>query len=230
MLRASLQVIPALYANHGRRAAVLFGAFAIAGAAFAQTPGGAAQPAAVDAKRGSQIAQEVCAACHGPDGNSPLPANPIVAGQHAGYLAKQLNDFKPQEGAEQPARPSPIMQGFAAMLSADDVRNVSAWFASQPLKPSAAGDKALAELGRDIYRAGIAAKGVPACSGCHSPNGAGIPVQYPRVQGQYAEYSEAQLVAFRQGTRANSEQMKTIAERLSDREIKAVSEYMAGLR
>lgn len=189
-----------------------------------------AKPAPVDAKKGAQIAQEVCAACHGADGNSPTPANPKLAAQHPEYLAKQLADFKPAEGEQQAHRPSAIMAGFAAMLSPGDARNVAAHFASQKLAPAVATDAALAEAGRTIYRVGIAAKGVPACAGCHSPNGAGIPSQYPRLQGQYAEYTETQLTQFRSGERANSEQMRTIAERLSDREIKAVAQYMAGLR
>ncbi|MCO5101939.1 MAG: cytochrome c4 [Burkholderiaceae bacterium] len=189
-----------------------------------------AKPAPVDAKRGAQIAQEVCAACHGADGNSVAPENPKLAAQHPEYLAKQLVDFKPAEGEQQAHRPSAIMAGFAAMLSAEDVRNVAAHFSSQKLAPAVAADQALAEAGRAIYRVGIAAKGVPACAGCHSPNGAGIPSEYPRLQGQFAEYAETQLTLFRSGERANSEQMRTIAERLSDREIKAVAQYMAGLR
>jgi len=187
-------------------------------------------PAQIDIKRGAQIAQEVCVACHAADGNSPTPANPKLAAQHADYLVKQLSDFKPAEGAEQPVRPSAIMAGFAAMLSPEDIRNVAAHFAAQKLEPAAATDQALAEAGRNIYRVGIAAKGVPACAGCHSPTGAGIPSQYPRLQGQFAEYAEAELVKFRSGERDNSEPMRTIAERLSDREIKAVAQYMAGLR
>ncbi len=196
----------------------------------AQTPAEATAPAKADPKRGAEIARDVCSACHGADGNSPTSANPHLAGQHAGYLAKQLNDFRVQEGAEQAERVNAIMAGFAAMLTPADILSVSAHFASQTLDPAAATDKALAERGRDIYRAGIAAKGVPACASCHSPNGAGIPIEYPRVQGQFPEYHEAQLVAFRQGERGNSAQMRTIAERLSDAEIKAVSAYMAGLR
>lgn len=203
-------------------------AFAFVQGAWAQAA--ATPPAQVDAKRGAQIAQEVCAACHAADGNSPTPANPKLAAQHADYLVKQLNDFKVQEGEQQALRASAIMAGFAAMLSPDDIRNVSAHFAAQALQPTVAKDKELAELGRNVYRAGIAAKGVPACAGCHSPNGAGIPAQYPRLQGQFAEYAEAQLVAFRSGARGNSDTMRTVAERLSDREIKAVAEYMAGLR
>lgn len=198
----------------------------------AQTPSaaGATAPAKVDLQRGAEIARDVCSACHGPDGNSELPDNPRLASQHAGYLVKQLNDFRVQEGAEQAQRVSAIMAGFAAMLTPEDIRNVSAHFAAQKLNPAAPTDRELAERGRAIYRVGIAAKGVPACSSCHGPNGAGIPVEFPRVQGQFPEYHEAQLVAFRQGERGNSAQMRTIAERLSDKEIKAVSAYMAGLR
>lgn len=205
-------------------AIVLVSLFLPAGAALAQAP------AKIDLNKGAQIAQQVCAACHAADGNSTTPANPKLAAQHADYLAKQLIDFKPKEGAKEAQRPSPIMAAFAQQLSADDVRNVSAHFAAQKLKPAAARNKETVELGQKIYRGGIASKGVPACAGCHSPTGAGIPAQYPRLHGQFAEYTESQLVAFRQGGRKNSVQMAAIADRLSDREIKAVSDYIAGLR
>jgi len=198
--------------------------FSAGGNAFAQAPG---KP---DPKKGSEIAGQVCAACHGADGNSPTPANPKLAGQHADYLVKQLTNFKVKPGAKEPERNNAVMGAFAAQLSADDMRNVAAFYASQALTPAAARDKALVELGRNIYRAGIAAKGVPACAGCHGPSGAGIPAQYPRLQGQYAEYTESQLTGFRQGARANNASMTTIAARLSDTEIKAVSDYIAGLR
>lgn len=198
--------------------------------AFAASVAVQAQPAKPDLQKGSQIAQQVCVACHGADGNSPTPANPNLAGQHADYLYKQLTEFKVKEGEKTARRANAIMAGFAAGLSEADMRNVAAYFASQEQKPTAAKNREWVELGQKIYRAGIADKGVPACAGCHSPNGAGIPAQYPRLQGQYAEYTESQLVAFRQGERLNSAQMTTIAERLSDREIKAVSDYIAGLR
>jgi cbb3-type cytochrome c oxidase subunit III len=198
--------------------------------AFAASVAVQAQPAKPDLQKGSQIAQQVCVACHGADGNSPTPANPNLAGQHADYLYKQLTEFKVKEGETTARRANAIMAGFAAGLSEADMRNVAAYFASQEQKPTAAKNREWVELGQKIYRAGIADKGVPACAGCHSPNGAGIPAQYPRLQGQYAEYTESQLVAFRQGQRLNSAQMTTIAERLSDREIKAVSDYIAGLR
>jgi cytochrome c553 len=192
-------------------------------AAFAQTP-------KVDLAKGQQIASQVCAACHGADGNSTAPANPKLASQHPEYLLKQLQNFRVQAPAKEPTRANPIMAGFAAQLSDEDMRNVAAYYAAQPLKPAAARDKDVVELGQRIYRGGIAAKKVAACAGCHSPNAAGIPAQYPRLGGQYAEYTASQLVAFRQGVRKNSEQMTAIAAQLSDAEIKAVSEYIAGVR
>lgn len=211
-------------------AAIVASTIVLAGGAFAQAPAAGKDPGRADPKRGAQIAEQVCAACHGADGNSPTPANPKLAAQHAEYLAKQLANFKVKEGAAEAERANAIMAGFAAMLSDADIRSVSAHYAAQTLKPAAAKNKELVGLGQRIYRAGVASKGVPACAGCHSPNGAGIPSQYPRLQGQYAEYTESQLVAFRQGERRNSAQMTVIAERLSDREIKAVSDYIAGLR
>jgi cytochrome c553 len=187
-------------------------------------------PAKVDLAKGEAVASQVCAACHAADGNSPTPANPKLAGQHADYLYKQLMDFKVKQGAKEAARVNAIMAGFAAGLSEEDMRNVSAYLSKQALKPAAASNKDIVELGQKIYRGGIPAKNVPACAGCHSPNGAGIPSQYPRLAGQYAEYTDSQLVAFRQGLRKNSAQMVDIAARMSDAEIKAVSEYIAGLR
>lgn len=211
-------------------AAVVASTLVLVGSAFAQAPAAGNDPGRADPKRGAQLAQEVCAACHGADGNSGTPANPKLAAQHADYLAKQLANFKVKPDAKEAERVNAIMAGFAAMLSDADVRSVSAHYAAQALKPAAARNKELVELGQRIYRGGIAAKGVPACAGCHGPSGAGIPALYPRLHGQYAEYTESQLVAFRQGERRNSAQMTTIAERLSDREIKAVSDYIAGLR
>ncbi|UCE30425.1 MAG: c-type cytochrome, partial [Burkholderiales bacterium] len=169
-------------------------------------------------------------ACHGADGNGTGPANPKLAAQHPEYLAKQLHNFRAAPGASGPQRANPIMAGFAAQLSDSDVRDVSAFYAAQSLKPAVAKDATLVELGQQVYRAGIAEKSIPACAACHGPTGAGIPAQYPRVQGQWAEYTAAQLTAFRQGTRNNSAQMSAIAARMSDLEIKAVSEYIAGLR
>lgn len=185
---------------------------------------------AADAAKGKAIAEQVCAACHGADGNSVAPVNPKLAGQHPEYLAKQLNDFTVAKGAKAAARANAVMAGFAAMLAPADVANVAAYFAGQPYKPATASHKDLAEAGQKIYRGGIAAKNVPSCAGCHGPTGAGIPAQFPRIAGQFAEYTEAQLVAFRQGTRANGPMMAEIAARMSDAEIKAVADYIAGLR
>ncbi len=176
-----------------------------------------------DLAKGEEKAQ-VCAACHTADGSRGSPANPILQGQHPEYLAKQLAEFKAGK------RVNAVMSGMAAMLSDDDMKNVAAFYASKQAKPGFAKNKDLVLLGEKIYRGGIAAKQVPACAGCHSPTGAGIPAQYPRLGGQHADYAEAQLTAFRAGTRANSAQMTSIAARMSDKEIKAVADYVAGLR
>jgi cytochrome c553 len=180
-----------------------------------------AQP---DLAKGQEKATQVCAACHTFDGSRGTPANPILQGQHPEYLVKQLKEFKAG------TRANAIMAGMAGVLSEDDMKNVAAFYASKQAKPGAAKNKDLVVLGEKIYRGGIAAKQVPACAGCHSPNGAGIPAQYPRLGGQHADYAEAQLTSFRAGTRANSAQMMAIAARMSDKEIKAVSDYVAGLR
>ena len=187
------------------------------------------EPVKVDAQAGSKIAEQVCAACHGADGNSALPVNPNLDGQHPEYLAKQLHEFKPVDGA--PAkRNNAIMAGFAATLSEADIRNLAAWYNQQTLKPAVAGNKDLAEQGQAIWRGGIPAKGVPSCAGCHGPSGLGMPAEFPALAGQHAEYTAAQLTAFRQGERSNSVPMTAIAARLSDGEIKALAEYAAGVR
>ena len=188
---------------------------------------GAAAPAKPDLKKGEAISQQVCAACHANDGTRGNPANPILQGQHADYLVKQLNEFK--EGK----RDNGIMKGMAAALSAEDMRHVAAFYASKKAPVGAAIDKALVTLGEKIYRGGIAEKAVPACAGCHSPNGAGIPAQFPRLSGQHAGYVEAQLKNFRYDAatpRKNSAQMTPIANRLSDQEIKALAAYIQGLQ
>ena len=188
----------------------------------------AAAPAAkADPAQAQPIVTKVCAACHAADGNSASPANPVLAGQHAEYIAKQLADFKANKD-----RKNPVMFGMAAQLSPQDMQNLGAYFETQKPKSRAAKDPALVKLGQQIYRGGIMAKGVAACASCHGPNGAGIPAQYPRVAGQYAEYSTLQLQGFRAGDRANdpTSMMRVIAGKLSDGEIKAVAEYIAGLR
>lgn len=184
-----------------------------------------------DPAKAQNIVTQVCAACHGSDGNSAVPTNPSIAGQHADYILKQLMNFKAQEG-KSPERNNPVMAGMVAPLSADDMKNLSAYFAEQKAKPRAARNPDLVKLGQAIYRAGVSSKGVPACSGCHSPNGSGIPAQFPRLAGQHPEYIVAQLRAFRAGERANdaNAMMRTTAGKLSDKEIAAVAEYVAGLR
>ena len=176
-----------------------------------------------DPAKGQQLAT-ACGACHTQDGSRGAPANPILAGQHPEYIVKQLVEFKAGK------RKNAIMSGMAAPLSEDDMKHIAAFYGKLTAKPGAAKNKELVALGEQIYRGGILAKQVPACAGCHSPNGAGIPAQYPRVGGQHADYTEAQLTAFRAGTRANSAQMSAIAAKLNDKEIKAVADYMAGLR
>jgi cytochrome c553 len=201
-------------------------------AAFAAGNALAAQPLPkADAAKGQTIATQVCAACHGADGNSVAPANPKLAGQIPDYLAKQLANFKPA-GSKAAERNNAVMAGFAATLSPDDMRNVAAYYSAQPLKPEKARNKDTIELGQKIFRGGIAEKGVAACAGCHGAKGEGVPVQYPAVAGQFADYIEAQLKAFRAGERANdpNRMMRTTAAKMSDAEIKAVADYIAGLR
>jgi cytochrome c553 len=226
-------VVGGLSAN-ALRAGVLAGLLGV----LAMTSGSAlAQDAALppvatkaDPAKGEKIAGQVCAACHGADGNSTAPSNPKIAAQHAAYLQKQLADFKVKEGAKTANRQSPIMTPLAAQLSPQDMADLAAFYSAKPLKPSAARNKEMVDLGRSIYRGGIAEKGVPSCAGCHGPTGSGIPAQFPRLAGQYSDYTEAQLVAFRSGARHNNAAMNAVAARLSDNEIKALSDYIAGLR
>mgnify|MGYP000001572003 FL=1 len=184
-----------------------------------------------DPAKAQPIVTQVCVACHAADGNSTIPANPVLAGQHPEYTYKQLRNFKSQ-GGKPAERNNGVMAGMVASLSDDDMKNLAAYFATQKPKARAARDAALAKQGEAIYRGGIQAKGVAACASCHAPNGAGMPAQFPRVAGQHAEYTSAQLTAFRAGQRANdpAQMMRMIAAKMSDQEIKAVSEYIAGLR
>jgi cytochrome c553 len=164
-----------------------------------------------------------CITCHGPKGQSAVATWPKLSAQHAAYTAKQLKNFK--EGS----RVNAIMMGMSMPLNDQDMVNIATYLSQQTPSQGVAQSKETIELGKSIYRGGIASKGVPACAGCHSPNGAGIPSQYPRQGGQWAEYSYNQLIGFREGTRKNSVQMTTISSKLSDQEMKAVSDYMAGL-
>lgn len=184
-----------------------------------------------DPAKGKIIAETICVACHGVDGNSMASANPHIAGQVEEYVYKQLKNFKAADG-KPAARDNAIMAGMVAALSDEDMRNAAAWFSSQKLTPVAAKDESKIALGQKLWRQGDFKKGVPACAGCHGPTGKGLPAQYPRLSGQFPEYTEAQLKAFRSEERANDPEkmMRTIAAKLSDPEMKAVAEYIAGLR
>ncbi|HLA36345.1 MAG TPA: c-type cytochrome [Rhodocyclaceae bacterium] len=186
---------------------------------------------AEEAARAKPIATTVCAACHGADGNSPAPTNPKLAGQHPEYLFKQLKNFKAAEG-KQPERLSPVMNGMVAAFDEKQLHEFAAYFSLQTQKGETAKNRETIEYGQKLYRGGDQAKGLPACAACHGPNGAGLPAQYPRIGGQYAEYTETQLKAFRDGARANdpNKMMRMIAIKMTDAEIKAVSDYIAGLR
>jgi len=205
------------------------GLLAVSSMAMANEP---AAPKKADPARGEAIYSNgdaarnitACVACHGAAGNSTITQNPKLAAQHEAYLVKQLHDFKG------PQRNNAVMTTMAKALNDDDIRNIAAYLEQQAQKPGAAKNKDTVELGKKIYRGGIAEKNVPACAACHSPNGAGIPAQFARIGGQHQDYTAAQLTAFRSGVRKNSTQMTTIAKRLSDEEIQAVADYVAGLK
>ncbi|RXZ36239.1 cytochrome c4 [Oxalobacteraceae bacterium CAVE-383] len=208
-------------------------AFSSIAASAADAP---AAPAKADPAKGEALYSAgdaarnltACVSCHGAAGNSTITQNPRLAGQHDAYIMKQLKDFKSGD------RSNPIMSPLAKLLTDDDIRNLAAYLNAQAPKPGAAKNAATLALGKQIYRGGIADKNVPACAACHGPTGAGIPAQYPRLAGQHQDYTIAELTNFRATTganvRNNSAPMKTIAARLSDDEIKAVSDYIAGLK
>lgn len=211
-------IVPPLFA-------ALFAAAATAQAAEARTAYKG------DPAKGKEIAATVCAACHNADGNSTQAANPKLAGQHADYLFKQMKEFKAADGKE-PVRVNAIMNGMIAPYGEEQMRDLAAWFASQKQTGETAKNRETIEFGQKLYRAGDMAKGLPACAGCHGPAGAGIPAQFPRIGGQFAEYIEAQLKAFRDESRANdpNKMMRMVAIKMTDKEIKAVADYIAGLR
>lgn len=195
-------------------------------------PAAAAQTQAPDLKAARERVAQVCAACHGADGNSVSPANPTLAGMPAEYITQQLEHFKAG------IRANPIMQGMAAPLSSDDMKALGLYFSQQKAKPQAAKDAALAQAGQKLYRGGDASHGIPACAACHAPNGTGIPKNYPRLAGQHADYTIAQLKAFRAGERGNDKDgkdrngrvMTAIAAKLSDSQMQALAQYVQGLR
>lgn len=178
----------------------------------------------VEKKTAEQIVNTVCAACHAPDGNSVITLNPKLAGQHPEYLEKQLAEFKSGK------RANAVMSGMAAMLSEEDTKNLAAYFAGQKLTLGQAKTNGAGSLGEKIYRGGIAATNVPACAACHGATGAGLPKQFPRVGGQHADYTLAQLRTFRTGERANAPMMMAIATKMTDAEMAAVADYIQGLR
>jgi cytochrome c553 len=203
----------------------------------------AAQTAAkskADPAKGKEIVASVCVACHSIDGNSEISANPKLAGQHAEYLFKQMKEFKAAEGAT-PVRVNAIMNGMIAAYDENQMRDIAAYLSSQKLKPEVAKNRDTVELGQRIYRAGDASKGLPACIGCHGPTGAGMPAQFPRIAGQFADYIDVQLRHFRTGAEATEasddartndpqKMMRMVAAKMSDKEIAAVADYIAGLR
>jgi cytochrome c553 len=218
MNRAFLPVVAAALLQ---TAAFAFAATAPAAPAVKPDP---AKGSALYASGDSARNIPACVTCHGAAGNSTMAANPKLSGQNQHYLYKQLVEFTT------PARVNSIMTPYAKALTDAEKHDLAAFLATQPGKPGAAKNKDTVDLGRKIWRGGIAEKGVAACASCHGAAGAGIPVQYPRLAGQQQEYTLAQLVAFKDNKRANSVQMTTLAKRLSDDEMKAVADYIAGVK
>lgn len=206
-------------------------AAALAGS-LSLAPALAGAQAKPDLEKAKQTASQVCAACHGADGTSPTPANPSLAGLPADYITRQLAHFKSG------VRANAIMQGMSATLTDADMAALGAFYAQQKPKANEAKDADLARAGQRLWRAGDAATGVPACSACHGPTGAGIPRSYPRLGGQWADYSYAQLKAFKAGERGadpggkdvNGRIMGTIARAMTDAQMKATAEFAQGLR
>jgi len=204
----------------------------LATAAIAQAPKPQAPGGKPNLEQAQKTASEVCLACHGPGGNSVVPANPSLAGQPAEYITVQLAHFKSG------VRVNPIMQGMASTLDAEQMKAIGVYYSQQKPKPQSAKDAALVAAGQKLFRGGDSATGTPACSACHLPSGAGVAKNYPRLAGQHADYTYAQLKAFKSGERgadkdgkdANGAIMATIAQRMTDAQMKAVAEYTSALR
>ncbi len=181
--------------------------------------------AAGDAAAG-KAKSATCAGCHAADGNSANPEWPKLAGQHASYIVKQLQNFKDGD------RENAMMAPMAAPLSAQDMEDLAAYYSQQENKPAKA-DPALVEMGEQIYRGGNMSTGVAACMGCHSPSGAGNPAaKFPSLKGQHAKYTVLQLKAFKKGQRANDagKMMRNIAAKMTDEEMEAVASYIQGMQ
>ncbi len=206
---------------------------ALAGQDTAQPPVtvvvSAKAPSDAQIAQGKQLAKS-CAACHGLDGNATSTQFPKLAAQRSDYLYRELMRFKPQGPSKKPERVNPIMNGVAATLSQQDMRDLADYYSRQAIKPAIATNPKQAEIGEAIWRGGIADRRVAACAACHGPGGLGMPTQYPRLAGQWAGYIKAQLHAFRNGTRGDGTPMHDIASRMSDRQMRDVSDFVAGLR
>lgn len=179
-----------------------------------------------DATKGKALSA-ACAACHGGDGNSTNPDWPKLAGQGQAYIAKQLHDFRSDK------RVDAVMSAQAKLIASDeDVEHIAAYYASQEAKSGTA-DEAKVEEGELLYKGGKMSTKVTACAACHGPTGAGNdPAKFPKLSGQHAKYLITQLKLFRSGTRANDagQMMRNIAEKMSDKDMEAVAEYIAGLQ
>jgi len=178
----------------------------------------------VDTSAVKPMVETVCAACHGADGNSTIAVNPKLAGQHEGYLYKQLSNFK--DGTRANAVMAPMVQS----LSDDDMRAIAAFYAGQEPQLAKAKTNGQGSLGEKIYRGGIAATKVPACAACHGANGEGLPKQFPSLSAQHADYTFQQMKIFRTDERANAGMMQDIAKKMTEAEMQAVADYIQGLR
>jgi cytochrome c553 len=205
---------------------------ALAAVALCAPPAAAQGAGKPDLAKAKQTVDQICAACHGADGNSPIAANPNLAGQGAEYISRQLQHFKAG------IRVNPVMQGMVATLAPEDMAALGIYYSQQKPKNLGAKDPALVAMAQPLYRAGDATSGLPACAACHSPNGAGIPKNFPRLSGQYADYTYAQLKAFKAGERGNDKDGKdtqgrimwAVAQHMTDTQMRALSDYASGLR